>query len=330
MKERDRMNKLAFVFSGQGSQYIGMGQGIYNEYKTARETFEEVSDYIGFDVRKVCFDGPLTVLLHTKNSHISILTNGIAAFRVFMEETNCEPQFCAGHSLGEYIALTCAGVFSLRDVIKLISYRVELADLAQKDGGGMTIVENIESDMVDEICMNNCRPGNEIYVSCYTTPTQTTLSGLSKALYNVEESIIQKGGQITPLIGCAPYHSPLMEPYTALLRKELSGIVIQKPCYPIVANVSGKLYEETESIAENLVKHFVKPVQWIKTIAFLAEQKIDRVVEMGPKRLLTNTIGGRYPEMEAFCMGEKKSRKAIAELFNKDSYMIIDSQFPKT
>ncbi|MDP4177075.1 MAG: ACP S-malonyltransferase [Bacillota bacterium] len=310
------MYKLSFVFPGQGSHYVGMCQGIYDEYKIVRETFEEASDVAGFDVKKLCFEGPLSTLSHTKESHVSILTSGIAAFRVFMQEIGYVPQFCAGHSLGEYLALTSAGVFKFSDAIKLVEFRAELAEQVTKEtNGGMTIVENYKALDLENECKKAQENGKKVYISSYTTPNQTSISGNVDDLMEIEEIILKNGGQITPLIGSAPYHSPLMSKYAEELKHRIESIEIGELRYPVISNVTGRPYKCINDTANNLSMHLTNPVQWVKTVDFFDDRGITLIIEMGPKNLITNIIRNCNENIKSICLSNKSERNEIFQLY---------------
>ncbi|QSX05663.1 ACP S-malonyltransferase [Sedimentibacter sp. zth1] len=316
------MYKLSFVFPGQGSQYVGMGKGIFEEYKIVQETFEEASDVSSIDVKKYCFEGSLAQLSRTKNAHICILTCGIAAFRVFTQEIGYAPQFMAGHSLGEYLALTAAGVWSFEDAIKIVGLRADLTKLAVKEtNGGMTIIENILTEKVEDIVKTMRDKGKKIYISSYSTMDQTAISGNVDDIMLCEDELFKAGGQLTPLVGSAPYHSPLMQPYAEELKKEIEKIELHDFRYPVISNVTGKPYKDISDVSEGLAKHLTHPVLWRQTVDYLDNKGVDLVVEMGPKNLVTNIIRNHSEDIKAVCLGNKYERNELFELYkNNEMY----------
>ena len=316
------MFKLAFLFAGQGSQFVGMGQGIYNEYKIVRQTFEEASDITGMDIAKLCLEGPITSLSKTKESHFAIVTSGLAAFRVFMQEVGYAPQFLAGHSLGEYTALTSAGVFSFQDALSLVGLRAELAEAAKKEKNGtMSVIENVDTGIVAQLCKEQQELGKKVYVSCLSSATQTTISGDENDIMDFEQIITKKGGNATPLLTSAPYHCPLMEDYVEEFQKKLDSIALQEFRYPVISNATGLPYEGLEAVRTNLINHLLKPVQWVNIVNYLHKKGISLVIEMGPKNLLSKIVTSIQPELKAMCIGEREKRKELfATYHNTEMY----------
>ena len=309
------MDKLAFVFPGQGSHYVGMSKGIYDEFKIVRETFEEAEDILKINLTDLCFNGPLSTLTKVTNAHAAILTSGISAFRVFMQEIGYAPQFCAGHSLGEYLALTSAGVLSFADALKLVEFRAGLTkNVEQETNGGMTIIDNIETTIVEEECKKAQEQGKKVYISCYNSPIQTAISGDLDDLFDFEYTILSRGGQITPLIGSAPYHSPLMINYAKELEKELERYTFHDFRYAVISNYTGEIYRSIEEVKKNLVLHLTNPVKWSQSMKLLERRGVNVAIEMGPKNLITNIVRSNSNEISAICLGNKKERN---EFFTK-------------
>ncbi len=313
------MDKLAFVFPGQGSHYVGMSKGIYDEFKIVRETFEEAEDVLKINLKDLCFEGPLSTLTKAPNAHPAILTSGLAAFRVFMQEIGYVPQFCAGHSLGEYLALTSAGVLSFADALKLVEFRANLTLSAEKEtNGGMTILDNIKTEIVEEELKKVQEQGKKVYISCYNSPIQTAVSGDLDDLYDFEDIVLKKGGQVTPLIGSAPYHCPLMESYSKELEKELEKYKFHDFRYAVISNYTGRVYKNVDEVKKNLVKHLTNPVRWSDTIKLLEYRGVNTVIEMGPKNLITNIVKSNSSEINPICLGNKKERNEFFTKYKTD------------
>ncbi|SHJ63015.1 [acyl-carrier-protein] S-malonyltransferase [Clostridium cavendishii DSM 21758] len=310
------MHKLAFLFPGQGSHFVGMCQSMYNEFSIVRETFNEAEEVLGIDLKKLCFEGPLSQLSKTGNAHMAIFTSSVAIFRTFMKEIGYNPQFLAGHSLGEYSALTCSGIFSFKDGLNIVKYRAEIAAMAEHDkDGGMTIIDNIDNSIVEEQCLKAQKEGKKVYISCYNTKKQTSISGLKNDVMEVEEKILDLGGQITPLFGSAPYHSSLMDEASLKLEEYLNKIHIGNFRYPVVSNFTGALYKDPKEVIFYLKNHFTNPVKWIDTIRFMDNKGITMFVEMGVKNLLTTMINNNKIQIQ--CFGQKDERHNLIQLFTK-------------
>lgn len=310
------MRKFALIFPGQGSQFLGMCKGIYDEFSIARETFEEASDTLNLNLADLCFKGPVTDLMKTENSHLAIVTSSVALFRVFMDEVGETPQFCAGHSLGEYSALACAGALSFGDTLKIVRFRAKLAEHAGRiTNGGMSIVDNLESSIVYDECKKMQYKGKKVYVSCYNGMFQTAISGYIDDIFCLEEIFLDKGAQVTPLIGSAPYHCPLMNEVTEVFENHLKEFNFQKIRYPVISNVDTNLYNE-ENIIRNLKKHLISPVKWTDIISCLNKELNFIAIEMSPKDVLANIINLNSKSMKAICYGQIEQRKNLINLFD--------------
>ncbi len=310
------MYKLAFLFPGQGAHFVGMGKGIYDQYQIVRDTFDEIERVSQIDVKKLCFEGRLAELSRTRNAHICTLACALSAFRVFMQEVGYVPQFLAGHSLGEYIALTAAGVWSLEDAVKLISLRAEIADRAAKESdGGMSIVENVSNEEVARVVNELAAQGKKVYISSYTTRNQTAISGNADDMRECEEQLFQLGANITPLFGSAPYHSKLMSPYVEELKDAIRQIKTNPFRYPVISNVTGRPYKSVDELPESLAKHFSQTVLWTDTMDYLDEKGISLIIEMSPKNLLTNIVKSDHEDMKAICLCNKMEREEIFDLY---------------
>ena len=316
------MYKLAFLFSGQGAHFSGMGKGIYERFQIVRDTFEEISQVSGLDIKKLCFESRLAELSRTKNTHLCTLACSISAFRVFMQEIGYAPQFLAGHSLGEYIALTAAGVWSLEDAVKLIAIRADIADRASKEtNAGMSIIENVSADTVAKIINELSAQGKKVYISSRTSNMQSAISGDLDDVRECEDKLFEAGGNITPLIGSAPYHSPLMKPYTDELRNAISSIELHPFRYPVISNVSGRPYKGPEVLSDNLADHFTNTVLWTDTMDYLDDKGITLTIEMAPKNLLTNIVKSEHENIRAICICNNAEREEIFDLYrNTEMY----------
>lgn len=316
------MYKLAFLFSGQGTHFSGMGKGIYERYQIVRDTFEEISQVSGLDIKKLCFESRLAELSRTKNAHLCTLACSISAFRVFMQEIGYAPQFLAGHSLGEYIALTAAGVWSLEDAVKLIAIRADIADRTAKEtNGGMSIIENITSDVIAQIVNDIAAQGKKVYVSSITSKNQTALSGDIDDMRECEDKLFEAGANITPLLGSAPYHSALMMPYTDELKAAIDAIKLKPFRYPVISNVTGRPYKSLDAVQENLVNHFISTVLWTDTMNYFDEKGISLTIEMAPKNLLTNIVKSEHEHIKAVCLCNNAEREEIFDLYkNTEMY----------
>lgn len=284
------MNKVAILFPGQGVQYVGMGKRIYDNYLTARKVFEEASDTLHHDLRKICFEGSSYELAKTESTQPLILTVGVAAFRVLIEHTKIEPEFLAGHSLGEITALVCANNIKFSDAVMLVKLRGKYMQEATPEGlGAMLAVNGIDAAVVKEECDNINVNNNEIVVvSNYNSPYQTVISGYKHSVETVGKLLEREGAQLVRINVSAPFHSFLMKPAAERFYKKLLELSYDRLDYPVVSNITAFPYTNNNFIPDMLASQMIKPVQWTKTMKFLQQQGINIYIDIGPNDVLKN------------------------------------------
>ena len=313
------MEKTGFLFSGQGSQFVGMSKDLYENFDIARKTFDEAKDVLGFDLGKLCFEGQPYELNKTVNAQTALLASSVATFRVFMQEVGIIPQFCAGHSLGEYSALTCSGALTFEDALKLVRFRGEISQRAADSGiGVMSVVNGLPAEVVEEECSKMRRDSQHVWVSCLNSPVQTSVSGHEKAVLKLEDRLAELGGQTKSLFARAPFHSPLMEETAKELRTKLDKCEFLNMRYPVISNVTARPY--MGKISGLLVKQMTHPVRWSETIRYLESKGITSVIEVGPKNVLCNLTKHNTSLIQAYCFGQEEDRRRIKDKFGITVY----------
>lgn len=297
------MTKTAVVFPGQGSQRIGMGKSLCEGFATARRTFEEASEVLGYDLLALCTAGREDVLGQTVHAQPALLALSVAAFRVLEEERLLEPVLGAGHSLGELSALTCAGALPFRDAVKLVALRGRaMQDAVPAGVGTMLAVFGVEPARVQEVCARLSTPEAVVSVANYNSSTQLVLSGHREAVRRASEQL-ESQGAVTQLLGVSiPSHSVLMQPAAEKLAEALAGIPVAAPRWPVVSNVTARPYAGPEEVARNLVAQVTHPVLWHDSTRYLVEQGIQRVVEVGPKTVLRDLFRMEFPRVLCFAV----------------------------
>lgn len=306
------MDKIALLFPGQGSQYVGMGKTLYDDYQIAKQTFKEANDFLNYDIQKICFEGSTVELNRTDNMLLSILIVSVAAFRVYMQEVGIEPAFLAGHSLGEYTALTCSGSIDFSAALNIVRQRSNLAQqVADAGNSAMTVVNKINEDIVRQKCEDVSKKGQVVSVACYNAPEQMVISGCRDAVMEVEDLLMGLGGQITPLLISPPFHCNLLEDVSVQLKEIIKISNIRRPRWPIIFNATALPCMDTEKIIENMTLQMTKPVLWKSVIDYIENEKVNKIIEIGPGAVLTNLIDMNGKKIPAISFGQKDDREKL-------------------
>ncbi len=283
------MSRVAFVFPGQGSQKVGMGKDLYDNYACAKKVFEEADEALGFSITKMCFEGPEEDLRLTKFTQPAILTCSVAALAV-MRENGLESEAAGGHSLGEYSALVAAGVMSLQDAVVAVHKRGEfMQDAVPVGEGAMAAVMGLTPDEIVMICQKvEAGCGEAVQAVNFNCPGQVVIAGAAKAVEKANEALKAAGAKrVVPLPVSAPFHSTLMKPAAERLKEVLDKIEFRDAKFPVVANVTAEPVVQAEEIRALLVKQAASPVKWEMSMHRMIKDGFDTFVEVGPGKVLT-------------------------------------------
>lgn len=305
------MSKAALLFPGQGSHFVGMGRDLYSQYPSARQVFEEANDVLGYDITKICMEGNLLQLNSLENMFPGLVTVCVAFFKAYMQEIGVPPQYSAGHSLGEYAALTCSGALKFADALKMIHLRGVLAqEIADAGEGSMTIVTGVNQSTVEGACQKISSSTQSVAVSCYNSPSEFAISGHQDAVMQVEDSLIESGAQISPILTAPPMHCPLMQSVADELAGELKKYSYHDMQWPVISNVDAMPYTDSGSILAKLKLQLTHPVQWTSTINYLKNQGITNFIEISPQSVLTNLLKSYEKSITAlsFSIPEERQR----------------------
>jgi len=279
---------IAFVFPGQGSQAVGMLSAFAAIEPTVLETFAEASDVLGYDLWELCQSGPDEVLRQTENTQPAMLTAGVATWRIWQRHGGARPAFTAGHSLGEYTALVCAGSLAFRAAVDIVRYRGQVMQHAVPLGSGaMAAILGLDDAAVEAVC-DEAADGEVVVAANYNAPGQVVIAGHTSAVDRAIERARGRGAKrALRLPVSAPSHSPLMRPAAEQLLERLRQIEIRKPQEVEVYAVDLGRHTDPQRIAEALVEQLYKPVRWVDTVRDMIARGAQVFVECGPGKVLT-------------------------------------------
>lgn len=294
-----KRSKVAFVFPGQGSQYVGMGKALYEAYEVARQTFVEAEQALELPLRRLCFEGPEAVLNLTEYTQPAILAVSVAALRVLERERQVRPYCVAGHSLGEYSALVCAGAFAFRDAVCVVRERGRLMQEAVPQGQGlMAVVLGLEAGALSQLC-REASDGEVVAPANFNGGGQIVIAGQRAAVLRAMVLARERGAKrVLELPVSAPFHCSLMVPAAEGLKRVLADVAIQPLRVGLVTNVEAALNEDRSRVKSLLVDQAVSPVRWEESVRELERLGCERVLEIGPGKVLSGLIRRISPGLE--------------------------------
>ena len=299
--------KIAFVFPGQGSQSVGMLSSFAGN-AAVDDTLDRTSAALGQDMRVLIDAGPPEELSLTVNTQPAMLLAGMAIYRAWRDAGGPQPQWVAGHSLGEYTALTAAGVFGLEDVVQLVRFRATAMQEAVPVGvGAMAAILGLPDDEVAAACAE-VAAGEVVCPANFNAPSQVVISGHKDAVERACAAARQRGAKRAVLLPVsAPFHSPLMQPAAERLRGALAQLSLAAPSIPVLNNVDVASEHEPARIADALARQAASPVRWVETVRMLAAQGVTHVIECGPGRVLSGLTKRIVPTLESLVINDATS-----------------------
>jgi [acyl-carrier-protein] S-malonyltransferase len=283
------MIKLGMVFPGQGSQAIGMLNTLNAAYPQVKRTFAEASTVLNFDLWDLVQNGPEEILNDTRNTQPALLAAGVAVWRVWHSCAGSNPVIMAGHSLGEYSALVCAGAIEFTDAVSIVAARAQFMQAAVPKGiGAMAAILGLDDEKIQAVC-NNTASNNEVVAAVnFNAPGQVVIAGHAQAVTSACQQAKQAGAKKTIILPVSvPSHCALMQPAAPQLAQQLARIAIQAPRIPVIHNACSATANEPQQIRDVLALQLYHPVNWTKTIQQFAHRNVTHVIECGPGKVLT-------------------------------------------
>ncbi|BCO30714.1 malonyl CoA-acyl carrier protein transacylase [Thiohalobacter sp. COW1] len=305
---------LAYVFPGQGSQSVGMLAELAATHPVVGETFAEASDVLGYDLWQLSQDGPAEQLNQTDRTQPAMLAAGVAVWRVLAQATDKRPAMLAGHSLGEYSALVCAGVLEFAAAVKLVESRARFMQEAVPAGAGaMAAILGLDDDAVREVC-RQAAEGEVVEPVNFNAPGQVVIAGGAAA---VERAVTQAKAagarRAVPLPVSVPSHCSLMQPAAEALSAELARTDLRPPSIDVIHNVDVHAHSDVNEIRELLARQLHNPVRWVETVLHMQAEGVTRLIECGPGKVLAGLNKRIAKEMTALPVYDPTSLEAALE-----------------
>ena len=281
------MEKLAFIFPGQGAQSVGMGKDFYDNYDIAKKLFDEADEVLGYSIKNMCFNGSEDDLKLTANTQPAILIVSVIVSEI-LKSNGINPDIAGGHSLGEYSALVAADVIDFKDAVLLVHKRGQFMQEAVPVGeGSMAAIIGLDDDTIVSVCNKISADVGAVQAVNFNCPGQTVIAGTTKGVDAAVDELKAAGAKKAVVLPVsAPFHSTLMAPAAKKLAAELDKVAFRDAKFPIAANVNGELETKAEVIKENLITQADHPVKWIACVEAMKNFDADTFIEAGPGKTL--------------------------------------------
>ncbi|MGD6942206.1 ACP S-malonyltransferase [Cytobacillus gottheilii] len=314
------MGKIAFVFPGQGSQTVGMGQALAQTDEGVKAIFDAADTALNFSLSSIIFEGPKETLTQTANTQPALLTTSMAILHHFQKQ-GITADYVAGHSLGEYSALVAAGAISFEDAVAAVRKRGELMEEAVPNGeGAMAAVLGLDREKLAEVTAEISAMGNAVQLANLNCPGQIVISGSKKGIELAAVKAKEAGAKrVLPLEVSGPFHSSLMKPAAEKFKSVIDGIAVKEALIPVLANVNAKAMTSPEDIKINLVEQLYSPVLWEDSVREMIALGVDTFIEIGPGKVLSGLVKKIDRSVKTYAVSDEESCLAALEALKEEA-----------
>ncbi|MEW5766451.1 MAG: ACP S-malonyltransferase [bacterium] len=312
------MSKIAFIFPGQGAQYVGMGKGVYEGFTVAKEVFTRAGEILGYDLAQICFQGPAEILKQTGYTQAAVFTTSLAILQAITESVpHLTSVFVAGHSLGEYSALAAAGGLDFGSCLQVVQIRAKAMEAAANiNGGGMSAVLGLEATEVVSICSRirqSVNPVNEgVWPVNFNCPGQIVIAGSKSALEQAEGEVKEAGAKrVVRLSVSGPFHTPLIKSAQEEVGSALDQVAISPLKTPLITNVEASPIREPGEVKDSLIRQVVSPVRWEQSMRLAIREGVTTFIEIGPGKVLTGLLKKIDQSVKAFGVENLKEMERL-------------------
>lgn len=308
--------KIAFLFPGQGSQAVGMGKDLYDNFESAKNVFDTADKVLSKNISTMCFEGPEDSLKQTINTQPSIVTMSIAAMEALKSELDITPSYTAGHSLGEYCAMYTSGVMSLENTLKAIQKRADL--MSATKGGSMAAVLNASEEQLKAGLEEGSKVGY-VDVANYNSPAQVVITGAEDAVKAASDYMVANGvRRVVPLAVSGAFHSKFMENAGKEFAEFVSNLDLNNASIPVITNVDAEITTNSEDFRVKMPKQIYSPVHWTQTIEKMIAEGVDTFIEIGPGKVLAGLNRKISSDITTYNIFDKASLDATVSALKEE------------